>query len=53
MYWGRYRRSMNRLVAVGAGGMLLLTGGCTVDDAVLTEVLNLVLEAFLSALTSA
>ncbi|MBN1512580.1 MAG: hypothetical protein JXB13_11240 [Phycisphaerae bacterium] len=49
---GLYQRWANRLAVVGAAGLVLLIGGCTVDQELATEITNLVLEAILTAITS-
>ena len=44
--WGK------RLVAFAAGATLLQTGGCAIDtDLLLTQIVELVLQSFVSSLT--
>ena len=45
-------RIMRRLAALASGGVLLQTGGCTIDEDLLTDLVNLALEAFLTSLTT-
>ncbi|UCC30417.1 MAG: hypothetical protein JSU86_19730 [Phycisphaerales bacterium] len=44
---------LRRVVALTSGAMLLQASGCTIDETLLTDLANLVVEAFLTALTGA
>lgn len=50
MQWERRCRQARRLAAILSGVVLLQAGGCVIDDALMTQLANLVLQLFLTAL---
>ena len=46
------RRVVRRITALASGVLLLQSSGCAIDDATLTELLNVALEAYLSSATT-
>lgn len=48
---GSMPRILRRVVALASGAMLLQASGCTIDQTLLTEFVNLTVEALLTALT--
>jgi hypothetical protein len=45
-------RVLRRIAALASGALLLQTSGCVIEDSTLTEMLNAVLEAYLSSATT-